>query len=61
MVEVYTDHKNLKSFINIKVLNQRQIRQLEKFVSYNFRIQYRKGSKNGKANTLNRKNDYFNK
>ena len=38
IIEVYTDHKNLKSFINIKILNQRQIRWLKKLASYNFRI-----------------------
>ena len=59
MVKIYTDYKNFKSFISIKILNQRQIRWLEKLVSYNFRIQYRKGLENGKADTLSRKNNYF--
>ena len=56
MVEVYTDYKNL---ISTKVLNQRQVRQSEEFVSYNFRIQYRKGLENRRANALNRRNNYF--
>ena len=38
IIKIYTDYKNFKSFTNIKVLNQRQIRQLEKLASYNFRI-----------------------
>ena len=58
-VQVFTDHKNLMSFTTTKVLNRRQVRWSEELSSYNFRIQYRKGSENGRADALSRRSDYF--
>ena len=45
--------------MSTKVLNQQQVRQSEELSSYNFRIQYQKGSENGRADTLSRRNNYF--
>ena len=58
-VQVFTDYKNLMSFTSTKVLNRRQVRWSEELSSYNFRIQYRKGSENGRADALSRRSDYF--
>ena len=41
------------------MLNRRQIRQAEELVSYKFKIYYRKESKNGKTDALNRRADYL--
>jgi hypothetical protein len=45
-VEVFSDHQNLKSFMSQTRLNGRQTRWLVKFLSYDFRIFYRKGALN---------------
>jgi RNase H-like domain found in reverse transcriptase len=58
-VEVYTDHKNLIYFTTTKQLNRRQTRWAETLASYNFRITYRKGSENAKADALSRRADYM--
>ena len=52
-VKVYTDHKNLIYFTTIKVLNGRQVRWAESLADYNFRIYYKKGFENARANALN--------
>jgi transposase InsO family protein len=57
-VQVLTDHKNLLYFTSTKELNQRQVRWSEELSRYNFQINYRKGSENGKADTLSRRPDY---
>nr|AAG24792.1 pol protein [Colletotrichum gloeosporioides] len=57
-VLVYTDHKNLAHFTTSKVLNKRQIRWSEFLSEFNFRIIYRKGSENGRADALSRRPDY---
>jgi predicted ATPase len=41
------------------VLNRRQVRWAEELASYRFKIYYRKGNKNGKADALNRRSDYL--
>ena len=56
-VKVYTDHKNLTSFTTTKELNKRQIRWYEFLSEYNFEIIYRKGSENGRADALSRRED----
>jgi hypothetical protein len=56
---VYSDHKNLLTFTTTKVLNRRQVKWAEKLASYKFKIYYRKESKNGKADALNRRSDYL--
>jgi hypothetical protein len=58
-VKVYTNYKNLIYFTTSKDLNQRQIRWLEFLNKFNFQIIYKKGSKNGRTNTLNRRPNHF--
>ena len=48
-VEVYTDHKNLLYFTTTKQLNRRQVRWSELLSAHNFKISYRKGNDNAKA------------
>jgi hypothetical protein len=55
LVTVFTDHKNLEYFTTTKILNRRQARWAEILSCYDFRIIYRKGSENGKADALSRK------
>lgn len=58
-VQIYTDHKNLLYFTTTKVLNRRQVRWAEELSKYHFKIIYRKGGENGKADALSRRADYF--
>ena len=58
-IQVYSDHKNLLTFTTTKVLNRRQVRWAEELASYKFKIYYRKGSENGKADALSRRSDYL--
>ena len=58
-VAVITDHKNLLYFTTTKVLNRRQVRWSELMSRYNFKITYRKGSENAKADALSRRSDYI--
>jgi hypothetical protein len=55
--KVLTDHKNLTSFTTTKELNKRQIRWYEFLTDFNFEIVYRKGSENGRADALSRRED----
>lgn len=57
-VKVYTDHKNLSGFLTTKDLNRRQVRWYETLSTYNFKIHYVKGSENGRADALSRKEQY---
>ncbi|KAK6216140.1 reverse transcriptase domain protein, partial [Colletotrichum tabaci] len=57
-VLVYTDHKNLAHFTTSKNLNKRQVRWSEFLSEYNFRIIYRKGTDNGRADALSRRMDH---
>ena len=41
-----------------KILNRRQARWAPELVTYNFKIIYRKGSSNGKADALSRRSEY---
>ena len=52
---VKIDYKNLIGFLIIKELNQRQVRQAEMLIEYYFKIQYTKGTKNIRVDTLSRK------
>jgi len=58
-VTVFTDHKNLIYFTTTKELNRRQVRWYEDLATFNFRIQYRKGSENDRADALSRRTDYM--
>ena len=53
-VHILTDHKNLESFVKLKILNRRQIRWLELLTHYNYKIHYRPGDKNCAADALSR-------
>ena len=52
--EIITDHKNLKTFLTAKQLNQRQVRWSEFLSQFNFVISYRPGSKALIPDTLSR-------
>lgn len=54
---VLTDHRNLKYIRSAKRLNARQARWSLFFSRFNFKITYRPGSKNGKADALSRQFD----
>jgi len=58
-VTVYSDHKNLTAFTTTKALNRRQTRWSEELSRYDFKIVYRKGSENKRADALSRRPDYF--
>ncbi|KAI7909302.1 hypothetical protein M9X92_011710 [Pyricularia oryzae] len=59
-VLVYTDHKNLTHFTISKMLNKRQIKWSKFLLKFHFRIIYRKGTENGRADALSRRPDYEN-
>ena len=54
-VEVITDHKNLEYFTSTKQLNARQARWSEFLSQFNFKIKFRSGAQNVKADTLTRR------
>jgi hypothetical protein len=56
--EVLTDHKNLKWFMETKVLNHRQVRAYLTLSRYNFVITHRPGSTNP-ADGPSRRPDYI--
>jgi len=51
-IVVYTDYKNLEYCNTTKLLNQRQARWAEILSQHNFKITYRLGKRNGKADAL---------
>jgi hypothetical protein len=54
---VYTDHANLQYFNTTKVLNRRQCRWSDYLSQFDFKIIYRPGTQNGKADALSRRAD----
>jgi hypothetical protein len=52
---VLTDHNNLQTFLTKKLLNRRQARWALELSEYNFKIVYRPGPKNAKADALTRR------
>ena len=54
-ITVFTDHKNLVGFYTTKQFNRRQVRWSEEISQYKFKIEYRPGKDNGRANALSRK------
>ena len=54
---VWTDHKNLIYFTTTKELNSRQARWAEQISKYNFKVVYRAGKSNTKADALSRRSD----
>jgi hypothetical protein len=57
-VEILTDHKNLEYFMSTKILNRCQVRWANFLADYNFRITYRPGAQNKKADILSRRVDW---
>ena len=55
---VYTDHKILEYFNTTKTLNRRQHRWAEFLQLFNFKVIYREGGLNEKADALSRHRDY---
>ena len=53
-VQVITDHNNLELFMTTKILNRRQARWAQELAGYDFRIYFRPGHQNAKANYLSR-------
>jgi len=56
-IVVCTDHKNLGYFNTTKLLNRRQARWAEILSEFNFKIIYRRGERNGKADALSHQVD----
>jgi hypothetical protein len=54
-ITVYTAHKNLEYFATSKVLTRRQARWSEHLAEFNFKVIYRPGEKNTKADVLSRR------
>ena len=46
LINVITDHNNLRYFITTKKLNARQVRWAEKLITFNFNIKYRRDKLN---------------
>jgi hypothetical protein len=57
-IVVFTDHKNLEYFNTTKILSRRQARWNEHMAEFNYKIVYRPGDKNTKADVLSRRWDY---
>ena len=54
---VYTDHHDLEYFNTTKVLNRRQARWADYLSQFEFKIIYRPGSQNAKADARSRRSD----
>ena len=57
-ITVFSDHKNLEYFNSTKVLNRSQHRWAEFLQPFRFKVVYREGRLNEKADTLSRRRDY---
>lgn len=55
---VLTDHNNLRRFMDVKKLSGRQIRWAQELSTYNFRIDYKAGTRNP-ANGLSQRPDFL--
>ncbi|KAI3638678.1 hypothetical protein MIR68_003176 [Amoeboaphelidium protococcarum] len=58
-VTVLSDHKNLQYFMETKQLTRRQARWATFFAEFDFVLTYRPGNRNGKADILSRRPDYY--
>ncbi len=56
---VLTDHRNLEYIRSAKRLNPRQARWSLFFSCFDFKVTYRPGSKNGKADALSKQIDHL--
>jgi len=54
-LQLITDHKNLEYFMTKKLLNRRQARWSEFLTRFDYKIVYRPGKSNGKADALTRR------
>src|SRR5207237_2358845 len=57
-ITIYTDHENLEYFNSTKILNRRQHRWAEFLQPFNFRVIYREGRLNEKADAMSRSRNY---
>ena len=57
--DIITDHKNLQTFATTKQLSPRHMRWSEFLSRFNFRIVYRPGSANARADALSRKPEHM--
>lgn len=57
-IVVYTDHRNLEYFNGTKTLNCRPHRWADFLQPFNFKVVYREGCLNGKADALSGRSDY---
>lgn len=57
-VKIYCDHKNLVYFTSSKILTSRQARWSLFLEEFDFKISYRPGKENIKADLLSRRSDY---
>ena len=55
---VITDHNNLELFQKTKILNRRQARWAQELAGYNFKVYFRPGKQNRKADYLSRRTEY---
>jgi len=58
-ITVYSDHKNLTHFAEARDLNPRQSRWVSELAEYDFKIIYRKGTQNVRADALSRRPDHM--
>ena len=58
VVQVYTDHANLRNFTTTKELNGRQLRWSDELSHYYFHVQHRSGKLNANADALSRRADF---
>jgi hypothetical protein len=56
---VITDHKNLTTFLTTKVLERRLAQWYQDLATFKFKIHYRKGSENARADAMSRREDYI--
>lgn len=53
-IQIFSDHRSLEYFMQTKELTRRQARWAEKLADFNFKIRYRDGKSNRKADALTR-------
>ncbi len=58
LIQIYTDHKNLRNFATTKQLNQWQVCWVKQLADYEFQIHYKKNNENDEADTLSRQSDH---
>jgi hypothetical protein len=57
-ITVFTDHNNLELFATTKILNRRQARWAQELAGYDFKIYFRPGKQNAKADYLSRRPEH---